>query len=107
MTKRSESYWIRLTPEELADWRRRAATLSISVAELVRMQMQARVRKPPEPSPIVASVGTHSDPKANGVGLAQSFRPLADREDRPSRVSGGLGQTEVTPRFKAAAKVKG
>ena len=95
MEKRSESYWIRLTPEELADWRRRAAALSISVAELVRLKMRLLDGQKDHPLPV------------RYVPLVGRSPEDAQEADRPSRVSGGLARTEVTPRFKASAKVKG
>lgn len=51
----SEKFEMRVPKDELADWRRRAAALSISVAELIRLKMRqpdAPAAADPAPKPV-------------------------------------------------------
>ena len=88
----SEKFDMRVPRVELADWRRRAAALSISVAELIRLKM----RQGDEP---IAAPREPTRPLPAGLGEA----PLPQRAPLPRLP---LSRQQVEPRFKAGAKVK-
>jgi len=63
-SSKSEKFEMRVPIEELADWRRRATAMSVSVAELIRLKM----RRPDEPLDAVATTPVPPPPFSRGRG---------------------------------------
>lgn len=111
----SENFKMRVPKEELADWRRRAAALSRSVAELIRLRMRlpddqpAEVRLPTAPTTKLAAKAKARPPRkvaAKEIGARRVAAKRVATKPKARKVKASVKRAVTRPAYVAAAKRK-